>query len=127
MINYRWSMTEDDYKRLKTDINKEHCPSNNCYKGVAAGSILFEFGMDEDDHGTVPYINIYEAGNNTGYGKLKDGTPYDCIDCDWWEDLDFSGDFENFKQSAYKMIQETATDHIKKAMEFDVKPMWNGF
>ena len=129
MNNFRWSMTEDDYKRMQKMRKEKTVPSNNVFRGVAIGSLLFEWcGTEDYDDWDYYYVNCFEAGVDTGYGNLNDGTPYDCID----HYLPFVStvlSFEEFKTAVeQKIIEMARIDYkFKQKIEADVEPKWYGF
>lgn len=132
-MEFRWSMNNDDFKRMQNDLKSTEWVGYNCYCGVAVGSMLWEFTMDMNDKcKQVLIINVYEAGVKfSGYGYLDDGTPYDHVDCYIATELGLktSGKFEEFKESVQNAIITLSADdkHLKEMMESNMKPMWKGF
>lgn len=128
-MKLRWSMDEDDFKRLQDNLQSEGFRADNCYRGVAAGSMLWEFVTFEGNNKNVLFINEYEA--DTGdYGKLKDGTPYDHTDCYVARRLGVktNSSFEDFKESVMQAIQHIAIDSKMLAkFESEMEPKWYGF
>ena len=131
-MKLRWSMDEDDFKRLKEDMHSQEWRSNNCYRGVAAGSILWEFTTESEDRELILLVNVYEAGSAfEGYGSLKDGTPYENVDC--YEanylGLIFTGTFEDFRQSVEHAIWNIASEDKRMLAKFEseMEPKWYGF
>ena len=126
----RWSMTEEEFLRLKEAIdNPSVYNSNNCYCGVAIGSLLFEFCTGDAEDGIDLYVNVFEAYIDTGYGYLKDDTPYDCIDV-WAQDdmFDFNVSYEEFKRNVIEFIKRDAQEYkYSEKLDVDVEPNWNGF
>lgn len=129
MNKFRWSMTEDDYKRMQKMKKEKKVPSDNTFGGVAIGSVLFEWvGEDEYEDWDYYYVNCFEAGVDAGYGNLDDGTPYDCID----HNLPFITtmlSFDEFKRTVEKKIIYMAnhSEDFKKKIEMNVEPKWYGF
>ena len=126
----KWSMTEKEFLRLNEAIaNPSVYNSNNCYCGVAIGSLLFEFCTGDREDGIDLYVNVFEAGIDTGYGYLKDSTPYDCIDV-WANDdmFDFNVSYEEFKRNVIEFIKRDAQEYkYSEKLDSDITPNWNGF
>ena len=130
MRNVRWSMDEKEFLRLKKAmLSDDEFDSNNCYKGVSIGSLLFEFCIGDRYDGIDLYVNVFEGGVDTGYGYLEDGLPYDCIDV-WAEDemFNFNVDYEEFKRNVIEFVKKDAEryKYIEK-LDSDLVPNWNGF
>lgn len=81
MRNYRWNMTEEDFSRVKKAQKTKEIDNGDDWGGaVAIGDVLFEF-IIEPAIDECYYTNCYMVENeDTGYGYLKDGTPYDLED-----------------------------------------------
>ena len=125
-------MEEQDFEQMKADIGTREWISDNCYRGVAIGSMLWEFVTFEENKRYVLFINVYEAGSKTAnYGILDDGTSYDHIDL--YEagrlGLNPDGDFDEFKNLVQRKIIAMANEenHIKEMIETDIEPAWHGF
>ena len=132
-MEFRWSMDNDDFKRMQHNMRLGKWASDNCYGGIAVGSLLWEFTTDvSSEKETKLLVQVYAAGTKfAGYGTLKDGTPYDHIDCYWGKQLGLiiTGSFEDFKDSVQHAIMTLSADdkHIKEMIESNLKPMWYGF
>lgn len=101
---FRWSMTENEFKRMVRDSKGKGYLGHNTYGGVATGNFLVEFFIDELGDEELPpreiFINTFVAGVDDDYGKLEDGTPYTYIDSEiYTEKMVFDKSFEDFKQS----------------------------
>lgn len=129
MKNIRWSMTEEEFLRLKKAMtNPDVYDLDNCYCGVAVGSLLFEFCTGYSDEIDL-YVSVFEAGVDSGYGYLKDGTPYDCIDRYADDDMfDFNVSYEEFKRNVIEYIERDAMEYkYNEKLDSDMRPNWNGF
>ena len=126
----RWSITEEKFLRLKEAMeNPDVYNSDNCYCGVAIGSLLFEFCIGDREDGIDLYVNVFEAGVDTGYGYLEDDTPYDCIDV-WAQDnmFDFNVSYEEFKRNVIEFIKRDAQEYkYSEKLDSDITPNWKGF
>lgn len=72
-LDFQWEMTEEEFNRLM----HPHDTSNNYCGAVHFGNCKLEF-VFEHVHGDnyVSFNNLYIYGNEDGYAKLDDGTPY---------------------------------------------------
>ena len=77
-MKFEWDMTEDDWKAMKNlqnDRDKDNALDwfGNCH----VGGICCDFQHTLDSSAWYAYTNMFYAKENSGYGKLKDGTTYD--------------------------------------------------
>ena len=135
-MNFRWNMTEEDFKRMRSNVANNKYDSNNCYGNLYVGRMCIDFMTEdfgEDELDVLPMYNVYVAGNvvqdgdcDGTYGELNDGTPYDLIpgSLSFGESMDktkmfvgkkrkpafacemLNNEFEEFKRQFEKMFED---------------------
>ena len=77
-MKFEWDMTEDDWKAMKNLQNdRGNDDALDWFGNCHVGGICCDFQHTLDSSAWYAYTNMFYAKENSGYGKLKDGTTYD--------------------------------------------------
>lgn len=137
-FNFTWSMTEDDWKRLK-DVQLNHTETNDdCFGAVECGAVRLEFVHRMEPTEWCFDTNTFLYGCDSDYGVLENGVTYEL--CDWdvignsysnedWNSISeyadwFLGEtFEQFKGRVENEIEfAVCCDEDRELQEYTQKP-----
>lgn len=98
-MKFRWNMTEDEWKRMMNEYKNHKENSDNVYGKCFIGGVCCNFVNTMDISNWYLYTNLFFVKENSGYGRLEDGTEYDlynfgspCVPTE-------CASFEEFKQT----------------------------
>ena len=95
MLEFRWNMDENEWKRLR-DVQLNHTETlDNYFGSVECGAIKVEFCHTIDESAWFPYTNVFCYGYDNDYGILDNGVAYGDIDWDFFGDA-YKGDYESY-------------------------------
>lgn len=126
-MKFEWDMTEDDWKAMKNlqnDRDKDDALDwfGNCH----VGGICCDFQHTLDPSAWYAYTNMFYAKENSGYGKLKDGTTYDLY-CESPVIPLKCKTFESFKKKFEENFKEIIDKNDDLKCLVDMKVGWGIF
>ena len=117
-------MTEDEWKRMIDEYKNHKDNWNNVYGECFIDGVCCDFvnTMDPDDW--YLYTNCFFVKENSGYGKLDDGTEYDLYNDSPYVPTECTS-FEEFKQTFETAFAAfiNADDKLKALIDRETK--WN--
>lgn len=123
-MQFTWKMTEDEWKRMIDEYKNHKDNWNNVYGECFIGGVCCDFvnTMDPDDW--YLYTNCFFVKENSGYGKLDDGTEYDLYNDSPYVPTECTS-FEEFKQTFEIAFAAfiNADDKLKTLIDRETK--WN--
>ena len=76
-MNFRWDMTEEDWKRLK-DVHKNKIVDDGCFGICYVGGLCCNIQHAQDKDNWYVFANLFLVKEGATYGELRDGTGYLC-------------------------------------------------
>lgn len=119
-MNFRWDMTEEDWKRLK-DVHKNKIVDDGCCGSCYVGGLCCNIQHAQDKDNWYVFANFFLVKEGATYGELRDGTGYLCYH-------DFSGvpircrSFTSFKSKFEKYFENFVIkcEELKVFVDMDV-------
>ena len=115
---FKWTMTEEQFCRMKNTISKTKISNEGCFGNVYFGNYCVDIVLNEYEQSRYVNLDFYHIGVDSGYGYTKGkGTPYDFEDN--INEFFFAKDvvklnLEDFKKQAEKKIVERTTSKFSK-------------
>ena len=117
---FEWNMAESDWKFMEEVHNNLHPNDADDFFGNLTLNDKyvadFQHTLDDSDESSwYLYTNIFEYGKDTGYGRTKDGIPYDLIDDDFVVPYGCRS-FELFKRECEKRFSRCIKERERKML-----------
>ena len=105
-MNFKWSMTEIEWRRYKDDCSSKKQAHDDFYGSVHLGNLCVEFVSESySSDKLLPLTNWYCLYKDSGYGYTNNGTPYDLLDVTFSAPISCDT-FDSFKKRCEDMIRE---------------------